>query len=226
MKNKISLLKIAMVDDDTDLSERLLALINRQEDMHCLFSASGLDDFFQKMNDQAIPDVLLLDLYLDGENSTQAIEKIKRLLPGVKIIIVTGHGDSESVRNTFQYQIDGYYIKGDASANLPDIIRNTVSGGAYITPRAARIILDSITNSDKVQSATLQQIRSKLPWSAPYRTLQVIEGLLSGKTYQEIASGLGLSVDGVRYYTRQIYKHLNINKRAQLNKFFEEPGPK
>jgi DNA-binding NarL/FixJ family response regulator len=172
--------------------------------------------------DQPIPDVLLLDLYLDGEISTQAIGKIKGLLPGVKIIIVTGHDDSESVRNTFQYHIDGYYVKGDASANLPDIIRNTILGGAYITPVAARIVIDALTErKDEDQSATLKHIRSKLPWSAPYRTLLVIEGLLSGKTYQEIGSALGLSLDGVRYYTRQIYKYLNINKRSQLNDFFE-----
>lgn len=222
MENTKNRYKIAIIDDDSELLEQLTVFINRQPDMECLVSAGSLHNFFRQYNVGRSADVVLLDYFLDEEASIESIKSIRSISPATKIIIITGHQNADLALDAMRVKIDGYYLKGSVGPNLADIIRQTMAGGAYLAPHAARAVLDGFVDAvqENLGSKT-EQIKTKLPWNAPNRAIMVVEGLLEGLTYQEIADKIGLSIDGVRYYTRQIYKELGIAKRVQLIHWFE-----
>ncbi|MEI6407791.1 MAG: response regulator transcription factor [Bacteroidota bacterium] len=225
MENVKKRYKVAIIDDDAELLEQLTVFINRQTDMECLVSAGSLYDFFRQYDAVAPADVVLLDYFLDEEASIESVKSIRNISPLVKIIIITGRGDADLALDAIRVHIDGYYLKGSVSPNLAEIIRQTMTGGAYLAPHAARAVLDGFMEAVQVQvSSKADQIRARLPWNAPNRAIMVIEGLLDGLSYQEIADKIGLSIDGVRYYTRQIYKELGITKRVQLIHWFDKPA--
>jgi DNA-binding NarL/FixJ family response regulator len=222
MENTKNRYKIAIIDDDAELLEQLTVLINRQTDMECLVSAGSLYDFFRQYDASNPADVLLLDYFLDEEASIESVKAIRKMSPATKVIIITGHQNSDLALDAMRVQIDGYYLKGSVGPNLADIIRQTMAGGAYLAPHAARAVLDGFVDAVQVHlSNKTEQIKARLSWNAPNRAVMVIEGLLDGLTYQEIADKIGLSIDGVRYYTRQIYKELGIAKRVQLIHWFD-----
>jgi DNA-binding NarL/FixJ family response regulator len=214
--------KIALIDDDVVLSTFTKNLLDRQPDMECMLTAEQVNVLLDHLKSGSnCPDVILLDIMLGDSNSLESIRQIRRLAPNVKIIIFTGQSEHEMVHTAVQNKIDGYFIKGDSPEGLPDIIRKTTEGGSYISPKAANIVLNVLAENNNAANR-LDLIRKKLQWMAPYRAVLVIDGLLEGKSYQEIANSMNLSLDGVGYYIRLIYQKLGIHKRSELIRMFDE----
>ena len=80
--------------------------------------------------DEHEPDIALLDISMPVLNGLEAVEKITRTKPAVKVIIVTSHADPAYIEEAFRRGARGYVLKGRI-AELFEAIRTVMEGEFY-----------------------------------------------------------------------------------------------
>ena len=106
------MVQIGIIDDDRSLVNRLAEFIDLQEGYACCLQAYSLGEFFEKVSIKEEPDILLLDIDLEGNNSLDHISKIKRILPHTKVIILTGLSNKEYFLKALSNGANSFFLKG------------------------------------------------------------------------------------------------------------------
>lgn len=100
--------KILIVDDEkefgTTLAERLLLRD---------FDAKAIEDVESAIIDirQSPPDVVLLDLRMPGGFGMNTIKAIKEISPQTKIVVITGHGGEQNLKEALEKGADAFMMK-------------------------------------------------------------------------------------------------------------------
>lgn len=219
--------QIGIVEDDHTLLSELSDFLNEQARFHCVLAVDSLGGLFETWKQEINLDALLLDIVLGKENSLDHLHKIKILLPDCKVIIMTGRQDSNFLLKALAKGADSYYLKGNDLEELLSIIEITMKGGAYIDPYMAPELVDVIRKKNEIASSALPDLqfnRLAKHYELHERERQVAKGLITGRSYQEIADDLNIALDTVRHYVKSLYKKLDINNKVQLiqkvNSFF------
>lgn len=214
------MIQIAIVEDDHTFLNDLLALIEGERDMNCLFCRTSMAEFYQALETGDEPDILLLEQDIGPLNTLEHLEKVYQLRPEISVIIMSAHENPVTIRKSLLMGVSGYYYKGKDSSTLLMAIREIIGGNAYLSPKAAKIVLEMLRSNREglTPERQLEKMATSLPWNASQRELSVIRGLLDGKSYKEIASSNFMTIDGVRYYVRRIYPKLGVYSRDQLVK--------
>lgn len=194
-----------MIADDHAVVRRGLAMVlNLEEDMEVVGEAENGKDAIElahKLN----PDLLLLDLIMPVMDGYLTAEILKKEMPDVKIVILTGSHDMENIFELLESGIDGYVFKDVEPRELKGAIRSVMHGEAYLDPAIIQIA--------KSRSAAKSD-RSNLPSLTP-RELEVLEWLATPNTYREIASELEISEETIRSHAKSILHKLDQKNRAQ-----------
>ncbi|MCB9264478.1 MAG: response regulator transcription factor [Lewinellaceae bacterium] len=222
--------RIALIEDDRSLLKRLSFFLNKQKELTCIIVANSLGEFFERLDEEMKPDLLLLDIELSENINTIAhLQKIKSLLPRMKILVITGHNHPSYLFKALEQGADSFYLKGSGLPKLLEAIEATFSGGAYLDPKAAAQMIPLLRNKKKSPEArgditppgddgTVLAEGPGLPeWQLTSREQQVARGLVEGKSYKEVAAGLNLSVNTVRHYVKVLYKKLKVANKIQLS---------
>jgi DNA-binding NarL/FixJ family response regulator len=138
---------VAIVEDYDLLRQKYAKLIRAQDDLTCILQTSSIGNYFVEVDLDLLPDVLLLDIQLGDRNSIQYIEQIRQIHPGIKIIIITGYNSPDYILSALNMGINAYFIKGDDTRKLVDVIRTVYHGGQYFSPEVAGILPESYLNS-------------------------------------------------------------------------------
>lgn len=103
MKNRI------MVIDDEESIRHSLSDILMDEGYDVILASDGYEAL-QRLND-VIPDLILLDIWMPGMDGTEVLKEIKRRLPGIKVIVISGHGTIETAVKTTKLGASDYIEK-------------------------------------------------------------------------------------------------------------------
>lgn len=214
------MIQIAIIEDDKTFLKEISGLIESQTDMRCLPGISSVPEFYQALEQGHKPDILLLDQDIGPVNTVEQLEKIFHLRPDLPVIIMSAHENPVTIRKSVMLGVNGYYYKGKDSAVLLGAIREVLGGNAYLSAKAAKVVLEMIRSNNEGLSPErqLEKIAARLSWNASQRELRVIRDLIDGKSYKEIAASNFMTIDGVRYYVRSIYPKLGVSSRDQLVK--------
>lgn len=220
--------QIALIEDDQKLLKRMSSFLNSQNELKCVIAASSLGVFFECLDEESKPDLLLLDIELSEDvNAITHIQKIKNLLPSIKILVIAGHNNSEHILRALRHGADSFYLKGPGLQKLLEAINSTLAGGAYLDPEAAvhmipflrGQILPPVGGSFMPASQGIAPPKGVAPsvLQLSLREQQVARGLMEGRSYKEIARKINLSVNTVRHYVKALYKKLGVNNKIQLS---------
>lgn len=211
------MIQIAIIEDDPLYSEALIALFEKQTDMQVWLCQSSTEKLCDTLGLDQAPDILLLG-YKGAENTLEYLEKIHKMAPELPIILLFGYENPRAIRKAMLMGICGYFYKGESQSQLLKAIHEVIGGNAYLSPKAAKIALEMIRKANDEVNPEQQagKISARLSWSASQRELNVIRGLIDGKSYKEIAASNFMTIDGVRYYVRSIYPKLGVSTRDQL----------
>lgn len=160
------------------------------------------------------PDLIILDIGMPGLNGLEAISQIRKLLPRVKILILSVHRDKQYVISALRLGSDGYLLKNEAVDELVEAIERIMGGKHYISPDLHKVVADEIM----VPASNRGPIRSKLE-ELTARERQVLSLIASGATRGEIAGELYISPETVKTHRKNIMFKLNIHKHSDLVKF-------
>lgn len=116
-------IKVLVAEDNDDLRDLLVTLISAEADMKCVGTASDIEAVISSTL-EAIADVIVLDLELQGRSSIDVLKTVRGNGSKVTIIVFSGHSHPEMIRHTLAAGADAYVPKTGDFELLLDAIRD------------------------------------------------------------------------------------------------------
>lgn len=221
MKNK-TMTYIAIVDDKKNLRAALEERLNAMENYQVLFTAENGKEFLEKMMEarKAIePDVILMDIDMPVMDGIEAVEKGKERYPGSKYLMLTVFDEDDKIFNAIKAGADGYLLKDEPVQKIKEAIINLLNEkGAPMSPSIARRALNLLMQA-KLNVKPETQV-NKDEYSLTDREKEVLELLVEGQEYKEIAQAMHVSPNTVRNHIAKIYRKLHVTSRTQAIRVF------
>src|SRR6184192_665586 len=133
-------IRILLADDHTILRAGLKMMLNAQPDMEVVGEAH---DGHQAISEaqRLHPDIVLMDITMPDMNGIEATRQIKKLLPEIKVLILTMHEHDEYVFQALRAGASGYMLKEAAATELIAALRVIQSGQFYLSPAAQSVMV-------------------------------------------------------------------------------------
>jgi len=164
-----------------------------------------------KASEELRPDLIVVDVGMPQLNGLDATRQVKRLLPTVKVMIVTMNEDSTLVAEAFRAGASGYMLKHSASQEFLQAIQEVVKGASYLSPRITRGAVSALLRGDAAES---EEARELTP-----RQREVIQLLAEGRSMKEIADILTISLRTVAAHKYRVMEMLDIRTNADLYRY-------
>lgn len=153
------------------------------------------------------PDVALVDLGLPRMSGEEVIQTIHKELPKTKCLALTAVDIPARVLAALRSGAAGYILKPFHAAELTRAVEDVLSGeAAPISPRAAKVLLSEL-RGDPPEQRTGPALSK--------RELEVLELLVHGHTYADVAQALGIAEGTVQTYVKRIYEKLDVSTKAE-----------
>jgi DNA-binding NarL/FixJ family response regulator len=203
-------LRIAFIEDDPIYLRMLKEHLYFLPWVQIVFSVNSIKIFWEKHRSKADLDILFIDIFLPEESGLEALPKIRKKLPNTQLIILTQHEDYHFLWKAIFNGADGYLLKDFPMSKMPGFLKIVKAGGALISPSMSKVLLQHF------RSPTPEPLNEIL---RP-KEIRLLQLFAEGYSYEEAAQMLGISVDGVRYYVKRIYKSLQVkNKTDAVQRF-------
>ncbi|HQG45005.1 MAG TPA: response regulator transcription factor, partial [bacterium] len=132
--------RILLADDHALLRDGLRMVLSSEPGFEVIGEAEdGLKAI--AMAAELQPDVLLLDVQMPNMRGTEAISEIKRLVPQIRILVLSMHDREEYILEALRSGADGYILKKSAASELISALHHVVDGELYLSPAIARHVV-------------------------------------------------------------------------------------
>jgi len=137
MKDKEKI-RVMVVDDHAVVRSGLADFLLAYEDLELAGEASSGEDAVL-MCGKVKPDVVLMDLVMEGMDGAEATSAIRKACPDIQVIALTSYKDEDLVQRAIQAGAIGYLLKNISAKELGDAIRNAELG-FDLTPREREVL--------------------------------------------------------------------------------------
>ncbi|MEW1957688.1 response regulator transcription factor [Kineococcus sp. NPDC059986] len=189
------MIRLLVAEDMHIVRSALVALLDGEDDLEVVASVARGDEVLDALASTAV-DVAVLDLEMPGGDGVSVAARIRREVPGTKVVILTALGRPAAVRSALAAGVDGFVLKNAPVEELVDGIRRVASGGRVLHPELA--------------AAAVQRGDSPL---TP-RESDVLTLVAEGCTVRETAHRLSLSEGTVRNYLSVVVDKLHARSRT------------
>ena len=209
---------VLLVDDHKIMRDGIKAILRQNADFTVAGETDNGTDAVQ-LAKQLRPDIVLMDIGLQGLNGIEATTEILRHCPEIRVIILSMYDDEHSVVSAIRSGARAFVLKKASDSDLVDALRTVGKGGSYLSPQVSDRLLNRIQRGD-LESKPLPAVLEGL---SP-RELQVLRMVAEGKTSKDIAVMLDLGLQTVRSYRKTMMKKLNVNNVASLTQLALSAG--
>ena len=198
---------IVIVEDRPVVQQRLTDLFAQHADFHLRALCSSAEEVIPRLQETHC-DLLILDLELPGMNGEELIPLVRDQYPQLKLVVFTVFEDQARIVRLLRLGVNGYLLKDTADDLLMAELRVILLGGAPLSPRVARKILDDVPDDHNLQVNPLSE-----------RETEILNLIALGMSYRAIADDLDISPNTVRVHIANIYHKLATSCKIEaLNK--------
>jgi DNA-binding NarL/FixJ family response regulator len=198
------MIRVGIVEDNTGVRRTLQALLDETPGFKCV-CACGSGEEALKVIPRDVPEVVLMDLHLPNLSGIETTERLKQVMPGLSIIMITVYTDTDSVFKALRAGACGYLLKRSSPEEILAAITDVSKGGAPMTSEIAR----------KVVAAFQEPTETKTEEGLSRREREILEALCQGYSNQDIAGRLSLSIETVLWHLKKIYERLHVSSRTE-----------
>ncbi|MBP1548392.1 MAG: response regulator transcription factor [Oscillospiraceae bacterium] len=202
-------MNIVVVDDDKLVALSLKTILESTGHISVMAMGSSGSEAIALYNEHK-PDVMLMDIRMDGMTGLEAGEKIIASNPEAKILYLTTFSDDEYIVKALTIGAKGYILKQDFEGIAPAL--EAVMNGQSVFGEKVISKLPVIMNSKPNFDFSKYDIGEK--------EQEIITLVSEGLSNKEIASELFLSEGTVRNYISGILEKLELRDRTQLAVFY------
>jgi DNA-binding NarL/FixJ family response regulator len=203
----VPMIKVALLEDNTAYRKALEALIGITSDMEVVYAATNCSGLAETILHIA-PDVMIMDIEMPGITGIEGVKIVREVSPSTQIFMLTVFEDEEHIFEAIKAGALGYLLKKDPPEEILNAIRKVNKGESIMNGVVARKVLEYYRKDSKKTDW--------LEFSLSKRETEVLELLMKGLSYKEIASQCFITMDTVFSHIRKIYSKLNVHSRAEI----------
>lgn len=207
-------IKIAIVEDDTDIREGLAFLFRSSTRFECLAPCQNAEHALKTLPALG-PNVLLLDIHLPGMSGIEFLPRFKSLSPGTQVCMLTVFEDADQVFGALKAGATGYLLKATPPAEILEAVQDLHAGGSPMSGQIARKLVTAFAEQKTTPSIPTPQLAVETSAELCKRERQILDLLAKGHRYKEIADELGITIHTVRSFIRRMYEKLQVHSRTE-----------
>lgn len=205
-------IRVIIADDHQIMIDSLALLLGNEKDIAVVGTAK--DGYTaQRLVTSLDPDVVVMDIEMQGMNGIEATRQLVAKHPRIKIVALSAHFQKQHVLGMMGAGASAYIIKGNAATELLRALRAVVQGQKYLCPEVSAMVIDNPC-----------QIHADGTIHLARREREVLQFLAEGHSSQEIAERLFISKSTVDVHRRNIMNKLDLHSIAELTKFAVHQG--
>lgn len=199
------MIRVLLIDDHEMVRMGLAAFLEAQPDIEVIGEASDGREGV-RLAAKLSPDVILMDLVMEGMDGIEATKQICRELSDPKIIVLTSFIDDDKVYPVIEAGALSYLLKTSKAAEIADAIRAASKGEPKLESKVAGKVLSRLRHSGE----------NALPHeSLTKRELEILCLIAEGKTNKEIGEELFITIKTVKTHITNILSKLDVSDRTQ-----------
>lgn len=202
------MIRVLIVDDHEVFRLGLRALLQGASDVELAGEASSGEEALRLCMELS-PDVVLMDLSMDGIGGLEATRRLLRRSQPPKVLALTMHEEASYLIPALEAGFSGYVVKITASGTLLDAIRVVAAGGNWVSPSAAPVLARGWARRTAHKDS-----RAKYD-SLSDRERDVFVLTAHGYTAPQIGERLHLSPKTVDTYRRRVNEKLEIGEKSE-----------
>jgi len=198
------MIRVLLVDDHEMVRMGIAAYLSTASDIEVVGEASNGEEGVRLALEKK-PDVILMDLVMEGMNGIEATKEITSQLPDAKIIVLTSFVDDEKVYPVIEAGALSYLLKTSKASEIAAAIRAAAIGEPVVEGKVAGKMM-----------SRFREKRKPMPHDAlTEREFEVLCLIGQGKTNQEIADELFIGIKTVKTHVSNIFQKLGVEDRTQ-----------
>ena len=224
-------IRVLLADDHDILRQGLKLLLSLQQDIEVVGEARTGREAVE-MTQSLKPDVVVMDISMADMDGLDACHCIRTQQPATHVLMLTMHESEEYFLQALRMGAAGYLVKKVAPTDLSMAIRAVANGGAFLYPGLAKALIHTYVASptSATLASLLQQQVSKgsslsqeLHVLTP-REMEVLTLVAEGRTNQEIADQMVLSIKTVQAHRANVMEKLGLSDITHLVRFAVRHG--
>jgi DNA-binding NarL/FixJ family response regulator len=200
-----SVIRTAIVEDQRAIREGLAVLIDGTPGYSCTGSYGSMEEAIEKIR-RDHPQVVLCDIGLPGMSGIEGIRLLKEKYPALQLLMLTVYEDDERIFDALCAGACGYLLKRTPPARLLEALRESVTGGAPMSPEIAARVISLFRDIRPPERADYEL--------TPHET-RLLKLLVEGHNYTTAAVELSISYNTVKFHMRHIYEKLQVHSKSE-----------
>lgn len=198
------LIRVILVDDHEMVRMGLAAYLATQADIEIIGEAADGKAGVQ-LALETKPDVILMDLLMEGMDGISATKELTRVLPESKVIVLTSFLDDDKLYPALEAGARSYLLKTSRASEIAAAIRQTAQGESVLEAKVTGKVISKMRRSE--EDKRHEQLTS--------REMQVLKLIAEGKTNQQIADQLFITVKTVKTHITNLLSKLELDDRTK-----------
>jgi len=213
MQDELSI-KVLLVDDHEMVRIGLAAVLATEDGLEIIGEASNGTDGIRLAKEYS-PDVILMDLLMDGMNGIETTRQIMQFMPQCKVIVLTSYLDDEMMYPVIEAGAFSYLLKTSRASEIAEAIRAAARGQSILESQVATKMMNRLRQPKPIASAHEELTE---------REMEVLQMIAQGKSNQETADLLFIGIKTVKFHVTNIFAKLGVEDRTQAAIYAHKNG--
>ena len=202
-----------IVDDHPMLRGGIVSLFDKVDAVQVIAEAANGAEALKCLERQT-PDIVLMDINMDGRLDIETTAIIKDRWPDIKVIAFSMYEEVQVIRRSIKAGASGYVLKSATHHELVPAIETVMAGGNYYSQEVVHIMAQSIANESDDEDEVVLSFRER----------EVLHYVAKEYTNQEIADTINIGLRTVETHKRNLVKKLRVKNVVGLVRFALEQG--
>ena len=208
--------RIFVLDDNLLLLEGLCSLLDREQDITVVGSATSGAEAVARI-EELRPDVALVDIAMPEQDGLAVTRALRKAAPDVRIIILGLIDSAPEIMAYIEAGIAAYSLKETSYGHLVETIRTAMRGEFNCTPQMATSLFSRIA-----ELASEEMVVKGNSTTLTERELEILQEVAQGLTNKDIGERLFIGTQTVKNHIHNILDKLSLHNRLEAVTFARE----
>lgn len=196
--------RVMLVDDHAVFREGLRRLLELGGEFEVVAEAGTAQEALRRVRDCS-PHMVLMDLGLPDMDGVEAVSELRRVAPGVSVIVLTMYEDDRLALEVLGAGATAYLVKTATYEEVLRALHAVGEGGSVVSPQVAKRVFSRLGggSGDRPRAPVLTE-----------RERELLRRLCRGESNREMARKMHMSESAVKAQLRELYRKLGARNRA------------
>ncbi len=211
-------IEVYIADDHAVVRDGIKAVLERKsKDIAVTGEASNGNELLE-MARRKPADIYLVDISMPVLNGIETAERLVKLNPKSRIIMLSMHDDRVSVEKSLKAGARGFIVKVSTSEEIVKAIKEVYAGRFYLCAAVSKYVVQGFLGQVYPQAAGTKAV------SLTPKEREILQLIAEGNSSKDIAKLLSLSLNTVHVHRNNIMRKLDIHKQADLIRYALKEG--